>query len=52
VRIESFGHGGLKHSFSQVERDLDIQEISKLISPSQKDSNKEEGGYSYNERRR
>jgi hypothetical protein len=25
VRIESLGHGGLKQSFSQVERDLDLQ---------------------------
>jgi hypothetical protein len=25
VRIESFGHGGLKHSFSQVKGDLDLQ---------------------------
>jgi hypothetical protein len=24
VRIESFGHGGLKRSFSLVERDLDL----------------------------
>ncbi len=29
MRIESFGHGGLKHSFSQVEGDLDLQEILK-----------------------
>jgi hypothetical protein len=25
VRIESFGHGGLKQSFSQVKGDLDLQ---------------------------
>jgi hypothetical protein len=30
VKIESFGHGSLKHSFSQVEGDLDLQEILKL----------------------
>ncbi len=30
VRTESFGHGGLKHSFSLVERDLNLQKIPKL----------------------
>jgi hypothetical protein len=31
MRIKSFGHGRLlKHSFSQVEGDLDLQEIRKL----------------------
>jgi hypothetical protein len=30
VRIESFGHARLKYSFSQVEEDLDLQEIPKL----------------------
>jgi hypothetical protein len=29
VRTKSFGHGGLKHSFSQVERDLELQKILK-----------------------
>ncbi len=29
VKIESFGHGSLKHSFSQVEEDLDLQKILK-----------------------
>jgi hypothetical protein len=27
VRTKSFGHAGLKHSFSQVEGDLDLQEF-------------------------
>ncbi len=31
MRTESFGHGGLKLSFSPVERDLDLQKILKLI---------------------
>ncbi len=31
VKTESFGHGGLKHSFSQVEGDLDLQKILKLV---------------------
>ncbi len=32
MNTESFGHGGLKHSFSQVEGgNLDLQEISKPI---------------------
>jgi hypothetical protein len=30
VRIEIFGHAWLKHSFSQVERYLDLQEILKM----------------------
>ncbi len=30
MRTKSFGHAGLKHSFSQVEKDLDLQEILKL----------------------
>jgi hypothetical protein len=30
VKIEIFGHTWLKHSFSQVERDLELQEIPKL----------------------
>jgi hypothetical protein len=30
VRTKSFGHTWLKHSFSQVEGDLDLQEILKL----------------------
>jgi hypothetical protein len=29
VRTKSFGHGGLKHSFSQVEGDLDFKKIPK-----------------------
>jgi hypothetical protein len=29
VRTYNFGHGRLKHSFSQVESDLDLQEIPK-----------------------
>jgi hypothetical protein len=28
VRTKSFGYGGLKHSFSQVERDLELQKTS------------------------
>jgi len=32
VRTKNFGHGGLKHSFSQVEGDLDLQKILKLAS--------------------
>jgi hypothetical protein len=35
-----------------MERDLDLQENTQTNSLSQKDSNKEEGNYSYNERRR
>jgi hypothetical protein len=31
VKIESLGHARLKHTFSQVEGDLDLQEIFKLI---------------------
>jgi hypothetical protein len=27
VKTKSFGHGGLKHSFSQVEGNLDLQQI-------------------------
>jgi hypothetical protein len=30
VRTKIFGHGGLKHLFSQVEGDLDLQKIPKL----------------------
>jgi hypothetical protein len=30
MRIESFGYGRLKHSFSQIKRYLDLLEISKL----------------------
>jgi hypothetical protein len=30
VRTKSFVHGGLKHIFSQVEGDLDLQETLKL----------------------
>jgi hypothetical protein len=29
MRIENFGYGKLKHSFSQIKRYLDLQEISK-----------------------
>ncbi len=29
MRTKSFGHAGLKHSFSQVEGDLDLQEVPK-----------------------
>jgi hypothetical protein len=29
MRTESFGHGGLKRSFSLVKRDLDLQKILK-----------------------
>jgi len=25
MKIKCFGHGGLKHTFSQVEKDLDLQ---------------------------
>ncbi len=36
MRTKSFGHAWLKHSFSQVEGDLDLQEIPKLAPLSKK----------------
>jgi hypothetical protein len=29
MKVESFGHGGLKHPFSQVQGDLDLWKILK-----------------------
>jgi hypothetical protein len=42
VRIEIFGHERLKHSFSQVEGDLNFQEISRHAPLPKKNNNKEE----------
>jgi hypothetical protein len=51
MRIKSFGHGVLKCSFSQVEGDLDLQEILKL-TPLPKKRTRKNGGYNCDERRR
>jgi hypothetical protein len=41
MKTESFSHARLKHSFSQVEGDLDLQEISKLAPlPKKRTTNK------------
>jgi len=31
MRIESYGHGGFKHSFSQIEEDSNLRKILKLV---------------------
>ncbi len=42
-RTESFGHTWLKHSFSQVEGDLELQEIPKLVPlPKERTTKKKE----------
>jgi hypothetical protein len=41
MKMKNFGHGKLKHPFSQIEENLDLQ-----------DNNKEENDCNYNERER
>lgn len=50
MRTKSFGHGGLKCPFSQVEWDLDFKK--RTNSPYNKENNKEEGGWNCDERGR
>ncbi len=46
MRKEIFGHGRLKHSFSQVEGDLNFQEISRHAPLPKKIATKKKGDYS------
>jgi hypothetical protein len=52
VKTKSFGHARLKHSFSQVEGDLDLQEVLKMAPLPKKRTTKKKVVYNHNERGR